>query len=275
MKKQFHDVCFTINNPTTHDKYYISNAYKDGIISYVIYGNEIGEQGTQHLQGFCQFTRPTTMFKAKLYLPRAHIEERKGTVKEAIEYCKKENDFFFLGESTRQGHRTDLTEVTNLISKGYTIKQVALRCPTQYIRYNKGIEKLRNFYIGERHEPPIVNVFYGPSGSGKTRAAVSSFITQEYYKWDPQNGSWFDGYDGHTNVIFDEFRGQLPFGMMLSLLDRYTAHVQYKGGMANFIATHIVITSPVHPSEWYHLEDKEGKYTQLMRRITNITELTI
>lgn len=271
--KQFHDFVFTINNYTTHDKQYISNGYKDNVISYVIYGHEIGEQGTPHLQGFVQFVKPTTLTKAKYYFPRAHFESRKGTVKEAIVYCQKEGDFIEYGESTRQGHRSDLTEVTTLLSKRHTVKEVAMRCPEQYIKFHKGIEKLRTFYIQDRYEPPKVEVYFGSSGSGKTRAAMDAFLGKDFYKWDPQNGLWFDGYDGQINVIFDEFRGQLPFGMLLSLLDRYTCNVQFKGGMTKFVASHIIITSPIHPEEWYNLEDKEGKYNQLMRRITEIYDL--
>lgn len=271
---QFYDFCFTINNYTSHDKRYISNAYKDRVASYYIYGHEIGEQGTSHLQGFIQFTKKTTLVKAKLYLPRAHLEPRRGSVKEAIEYCKKEGDFISVGVQTRQGERSDLTEVVTLILNGSPIEDVAMRCPIQYIKFHKGIEKLRNLHYITRHEPPKVYVYYGPTGSGKTYRAMRHVAGKRYYKWDPQNGNWFDGYDQDTHVIFDEFRGQIPFGQMLSLLDRYTCNVQYKGGMCKFIATTIVITSPVHPTRWYpSLEHNDGKLDQLLRRITSIEEL--
>lgn len=273
-KKQFYDFVFTINNYTTHDERYISNSYKDGVSSYYIYGKEIGDQGTPHLQGFIQFTKATSLGMAKHYLPRAHLEPRKGSVKEAIQYCQKEGDFVEIGEPTRQGYRSDLTEVTNLISKGYSIEQVAKRCNVQYVKYHKGIEKLRNFYIEDRYDIPEVEVVWGASGTGKTQYAMHMCLGKEFYKWDPQCGQWFDGYTGQKYVIFDEFRGQLPFGMLLSLLDRYTCNVQYKGGMIKFVATHIIITSPTHPKDWYDLEDKEGKYDQLMRRITKIHECT-
>lgn len=273
-QRQFYDFCFTINNYTQHDERYLSNAYKDGVASYVIYGKEIGEQGTNHLQGFIQFNRATSLSMAKHYLPRAHLEPRKGTVKEAIIYCRKEGDVIEYGESTRQGYRSDLTEVTNLISKGFSIEHVAKRCNVQYVKYHKGIEKLRNMYIQDRTECANVEVFYGESGCGKTRRAINKFIGKDFYKWDPQCGQWFDGYTGQKYVIFDEFRGQLPFGMLLSLLDRYTCNVQYKGGMIKFVATHIIITSPTHPQDWYNLDDKEGKYNQLMRRITAIYNLS-
>lgn len=73
----------------------------------------------------------------------------------------------------------------------------------------------------------------------------------------------------------EEFRGQLPLGFMLSLTDRYDCKVQYKGGMVDFAATRIAITSPVHPSQWYRQETlAEGdKLEQLLRRVTKFIDV--
>jgi len=64
----------------------------------------------------------------------------------------------------------------------------------------------------------------------------------------------------------------MPFGMMLALLDRYQCKVQYKGGMAQFRATKIILTSPKHPQDWYQ-DDGHDKVDQLIRRITRITHV--
>eukprot|EP00959_Pyramimonas_sp_CCMP1952_P383736 8041931-Pyramimonas_sp.AAC.2 len=42
--------------------------------------------------------------------------------------------------------------------------------------------------------------------------------------------------DQHELVIKEEFRGQLPFSMLMRLLDRYDCRVEFKGGSAQFIA---------------------------------------
>ena len=69
----------------------------------------------------------------------------------------------------------------------------------------------------------------------------------------------------------EEFRGQLPLAYMLMLLDECAMKVQIKGSCAEFKATHIVITSPLHPKEWYSIErNSHDKIDQLLRRITSI-----
>jgi hypothetical protein len=58
---------------------------------------------------------------------------------------------------------------------------------------------------------------------------------------------------------------------MLSILDRYTHEHQVKGGMVDFVAIKIAITSPMKPEEWYPRQcDKKDSIEQLLRRITNI-----
>lgn len=90
-------------------------------------------------------------------------------------------------------------------------------------------------------------------------------------------GQWFDGYDAETDVIFEEFNGQIPFRQFLRLLDKYPCQVQTKGGSKYWVARRIWITSSVHPSQWYAtLEEKsEGSLAQLMRRLTDIRNLLI
>jgi hypothetical protein len=76
---------------------------------------------------------------------------------------------------------------------------------------------------------------------------------------------------GQHEAIFEEYRGQLPYAVMLSVLDRYTHEHQVKGGMIDFVAKRIAITSPVHPLLWYPRQsEKTGSIHQLLRRITKV-----
>jgi len=81
--------CYTINNFTEEDR--------DGLraltCAYNIFGYERGDEGTPHLQGYVQFAQAKTLTAVKKVMPRAHLEPRKGTVDQAVEYCKKEGDF--------------------------------------------------------------------------------------------------------------------------------------------------------------------------------------
>lgn len=61
---------------------------------------------------------------------------------------------------------------------------------------------------------------------------------------------------------------------MLSVLDRYTHEHQVKGGMIDFVAQRIAITSPKPPKAWYPRQcEKEDSIQQLLRRITSVIYL--
>ena len=271
MSRRYRNFCFTLNN-YTNDEIGILHGSKDRF-NYLIYGKEVGDSGTPHLQGYVELKQPTRLTTIKSFLQRAHIEPRYGTAQQASEYCKKSDDNpYIYGEISQQGRRTDLDEISNaLIDDKMTVKDICLTYPTSFIKYHKGIEKLRNHVIEPRTEPPTVIVIYGGSGLGKTKYFYDNY--KDGYKWEPHQGQWFDGYDGHQNVLFDEFRGQLPFTMLLNLLDRYETKVQYKGGMSQFVAENIVITSPDHPKLWYPNLNERMK--QLYRRLTKIIFLYI
>lgn len=81
--------CFTINNPTEED----SAPLHSDIYEYLVVGNEVGEEGTPHLQGFIVMKKRTRLPSMKTILPRAHLEVMKGQPSEAAAYCKKDGDY--------------------------------------------------------------------------------------------------------------------------------------------------------------------------------------
>lgn len=151
----------------------------------------------------------------------------------------------------------------------------------QFVRHFRGFEALQSRLAKRRKTVPRVVVLHGPTGTGKSHTARAELEEAGYgedqlYIWHPQQASWFDGYEGQPAVIFEEFRGQLPFGALLSLLDKYDCRVQRKGSSTQFAAEVIYITSPVKPSEWYeNLTTVEGRLDQLERRITSTRALMV
>ena len=97
MSKGSRGWCFTINNYTEEDR--------DGLRSlecvYIVYGYERGDNGTPHFQGYVHFQHQKTLSAVKKIMPRAHLEPRKGSVDQAVEYCKKEGDFEERGEKPK------------------------------------------------------------------------------------------------------------------------------------------------------------------------------
>lgn len=80
--------CFTFNNYTEETEKKLMEQMEHKNISY-IYGKEIGENGTHHLQGYIESPiriRPIEALKTT----SVHWERRRGTREEAILYCVKD-----------------------------------------------------------------------------------------------------------------------------------------------------------------------------------------
>ncbi len=293
--------CFTWNNPDDLPRIEAKLRAWRGV-AYMVYGQETSKEGTPHLQGYCEFVNQKTWKSVKNMLEGAHFEARRGTAVGASNYCKKgeqthENYEFEgtdspeygknavvveWGQITDQGKRNDLTPACQMIKEGATLRAVAIEHPEQFVRYHKGMIALKNILITPRSTKPEIRVYWGGRGTGKSYDARKwlGWETDDNppFVWDPGCKQWFDGYHGEDRIIFEEFRGQLPFGQLLSLTDRYSCKVEYKGGIVQIAATKICFTSPIHPSEWYSYEDLKGDEAveQLLDRIDdrNIVKYT-
>lgn len=100
--------CFTINNPSNTDRFAVSVLFNQ--CKYGIVGDEVGEQGTAHLQGYVHLRNPLSLKKLKYYLPRAHLTVSLGNDEQNKAYCSKEGtNIKEVGETSEgQGFRTDL-----------------------------------------------------------------------------------------------------------------------------------------------------------------------
>jgi hypothetical protein len=224
---------------------------------------------------------------------------RKAKPKTAAGYCKKGDDtqkpyeqyfprkaedFNHLhswngwewGEISQQGQRTDLNEISEeILGEKRPIRDVAMDHGAYYIRFHKGMHALRALVLTPRKliEPPEVIVLWGPTQTGKTYRAFNKYWNDiPHYVWKPSNEKYFDGYDGEDKIILEEFRGELPWGDLLSLLQEYECRAPVKYGFVQIQASKFIITSPSPPCEWYRHKhnDKYDKFSQLQRRITKV-----
>jgi len=259
---------FTLNNWNDGDLDALAE-FKQ--VRYLLAGKEVGECGTPHLQGYCELFSACPFSTIKTYLPRAWLCYRKGSAKEASAYCKKDNDIYKeIGEMSAPGERNDIKEFTDALKKGVRIEEAARMFPLPFIKFHRGFEKLARMYIPDRDEVPEVIVYWGPAGCGKS--ALGRQGLHHPYVWSALQKEWFDCYYGQSDVLMEEFRGEIPFPTMLVILDRYNTRLPVKGDFTKFSAGRIHITSDRHPDQWYP-GMRQHEWEQLVGRITKIVKV--
>ena len=259
---------------------------------YIIIGRERGENNTPHLQIYLELENAMSFHVLKRkFFPRAHIEPRRGTAKQAREYCTKEH-FHEYGEISLQGKRSDLLLAKDLLDSGISIREALESEMITSMTTLAAYEKLQKYYVVHRPRPRVLWI-YGPAGSGKTDKAYN-ICGADVFKSDLITEGWFDGYDRHKAVIIDDLEidraDKKAFGLLLALLDKNPQKVNIKGSSASFVAETIVVTCQKPPwAIWYSSQDMSLPFSQnptreeierdvdlrqIMRRITEIIHLT-
>lgn len=107
---------FTLNNYTDDDVNHLVCSLEPAS-EYLVFGREVGASGTPHLQGYFQLKNSTRFNAVKqLVGQRAWVAAARGTTAQAVNYCKKENDFEEFGDvPTDQGHRSDWDDYRDFV----------------------------------------------------------------------------------------------------------------------------------------------------------------
>lgn len=237
----YRNVCFTVNNYTDDD----IERIKSVGWKYLVIGKETAPTtGTKHLQGYGLLLNRTRLktLRSKFGCPSLHFEERRGTHKQARDYCKKDGDFIEIGDEPQQGKRTDLEEIAEKIKEGATLKDIAIEHPATYIRNYRGISNYKALMTQDYTPSDVRGVWYvGPPGAGKSRKARDE-NPNAYLK--PQN-KWWDGYAGESVVIFDDLdKGAIGLGHHLKIwTDRYACSGEIKGGTVKLQHDKFIVTS--------------------------------
>lgn len=104
--------------------------------------------------------------------------------------------------------------------------------------------------------------YWGSTGVGKSHAAFKDF--PDAYRKTSSN-KWWDGYDGHENVIIDDFDKTHNYqGYHLKIwADRYAFIAEQKGGAVMIRPKAIVVTSNYHPKDIW---DDDTTLLPILRR---------
>lgn len=238
--------CFTLNNYDADDEASI----QDWTVNYLVYGREVGDSGTPHLQGFATFKKATRLSGVRKLHDKAHWEPAKGNSIQASDYCKKDGDYFEKGQVPSQGKRTDLEKAVDTL-KQHGVQGVAEEHPTLFLRYSRGFRDLALAL-----EKPYTHTqtrgiwIWGPPGSGKSHAA-RGFSDNLYLK--AQN-KWFDGYAGERVILLDDLDTDVLGHYLKIWSDKYACTGETKGGTIHLRHTMFIVTSNYPPSHFWPLD---------------------
>nr|WAE43169.1 MAG: replication associated protein [Cressdnaviricota sp.] len=270
-QKTYRRICFTLNNYTEEELLTIRNIE----CGFMIFGEEVGENGTPHLQGYIEFDKSKRHETIKRLCPRMHFEATKGSAAQNITYCSKEGNVWTKGETKKQGERMDLIELAAEIEAGRTTDEL-IDENANLARIRGCLDRIEDIKKnhGERGEMTEGIWLWGPTGSGKSRMAFEMARECESYYVKPDDGEWWDDYNGQECVIIDDFRGEIRYGQLLRIIDRWPFQVKRRNRRPiNFKAKKVIITSPLTPEEAYHgVLDRHDNIGQLLRRL-HIIEL--
>lgn len=174
----------------------------------------------------------------------------------------------------KQSKWSDLEQIKKLIKQGLTPDEIIDR-NARYITLNKYINEL--FYQYRLEHTPLqrdveVIVHTGVAGSGKTHFLTKLDVNKTYIGTDYSNSctALFDGYVAQEVLFLDEFRGQMPYDMLMTTLDNYTfdVHARYSNKKMLWNTVHIESIIPLE--DWYNFDNIRTPIAQLQRRITTI-----
>ena len=239
----------------------------------MVYGKEIGESGTPHLQGLVRFETKKSLKQVIKLLPGCHVEICKA-LQAAIEYCKKDGDVTERGtapcsqaeKGAKEKRRWD--EVLQAAQEG----RVEDIDPEIRFKYDRNIERIRGRELKKRklEDTEEKHQWYcGAPGTGKSRKAREE-NPGAYLK---MCNKWWDGYEDQDTVIIEDFdrKHDVLCHHMKIWADRYPFPAEMKGSSSVVRPKKVIVTSNWHPRQiWQVKEDLDP----ILRRfhVTNFDE---
>lgn len=256
-----------------------------GKVRFIAYGPEVcPETGTPHHQAFMYMHKDTTYGKRSLGnlgamfgTVHCNVEPMFGKITDSESYCAKDNAGKLIkwGSEPMQGARGDVDEAKEKIMKGdMTADEVAVENPGFFHQYGRTLDRIEAIALRQRYRTwmTVCNYYTGATSTGKSHAVFEGFDPKTHYVKN-LNEDWWDGYKGQPIVIFNEFRGQIPFSEMLDLIDKWPKTVKWRcKEPVPFLAREIRIASIKRPEDVYVNQDHTGEpWGQWTRRVKVIT----
>jgi len=231
---------FTLNNWTEGDVTRVQALDH----KYLLYGKEVGESGTPHLQGMITFANAKTLSAAIKVLAGCHVEIAKDSAA-LIEYCKKDGDVYEHGTPpvTKQAQgqlEKDRFKRTWDLAKAGNLEDID---PDLRLRFYGTLKKIKQDHqvVPATLSTLDFHWYVGASGTGKSKSARADY-PDAYIK---NNNKWWDGYENQTSVIIEEWHPDLSCmsSFMKKWCDHYAFTAETKGGTLMARPVTIIVTS--------------------------------
>jgi len=221
---------------------------------YLVIGQEVGESGTPHLQGYVTFQDQLRFNSIKSFSTQcasAHWEQKSknSTYAQAADYCKKGGIFTEWGELPVSGQvratvaASKRWEEALANAKSGNFEEIPAQIQIQCYRTLKSIRN-DTLLEGSSLDGDLVNFWYhGPPGTGKSLYARLKYPLHFLKALN----HWWDGYTGQEVVLLDEW--ELTSGKFLGhhlklWTDRYPFRPEVKGSfLPNQRPKTIIVTS--------------------------------
>lgn len=255
---------FTLNNWTPAE---LDNILHWDVTRLVV-GEEVGEEGTPHLQGAVSFKRAYRLAAVKKLQARAHWEV--ALAADAFNYCGKDGNVVHRIDNRAAGKRRDIDVAYEAVAAKKPLREFLLEDKPSFQAIQVYKVAMGASVIGRApgpdglFEPIDVRWYYGGTGTGKSASVYREFGADVYR---PLSEKWWDGYVGQRCVLVDDFRPKwCTWERLLQLTDRYPLTLEVKGGAVGAGWTTFVITAPEPPSEMFAAFGED--VGQLLRRIS-------
>lgn len=211
---------------------------------YCIFGNEkCPTTGKWHKQGYICFNKRMRLTELKKLCPTTHWEPKRGSVRQAVDYCKKDGDFYEYGsmpveERKRVGNEFKI--VVDLVREGKFEEIEDGPYFGTYMRYKKTFDSYYIRQFEDLPEPRGIWV-YGAPGTAK-----DSYVKNKYNPFVKSHNKWWDGYNDEENVLWSDLdpkEMKYFFTYFKQWADRYPINAENRGGFCKIHPKRFIVTS--------------------------------
>jgi len=250
---QARDWCFTVNNPVQAEAQFCEYLKSIVNVRYFCFGREKGDgtddnpTGTEHYQGYIEFSMPKRFSTVKGYFSEAaigvnaNIQSRAGKRGEARDYVFKTGKYadkahtrmgevYTHGEFIEDGERADLGCIADDIEGGMTNMELSRKYGNKYVTVRGWADEYRQDFLAQKYSKErrldleVIYIF-GKTDIGKTRYILDKYGDENVFIMSEYGNNFtkerFDGYKGERIVLFEEFRSSIVISNMLRYLDVY------------------------------------------------------